>query len=482
MNAQFCRRHRFFQSLIMLLCLPWFACAAASVDLKTSLDTMISDADDHINIGVKVVDVANSKTVYEKNAGRTYTPASNQKVVTAAAGLLYLGPEYRFKTQVLRAPGEIENHQLNGNVVIKFAGDPELRISNLSRLIKELAEKEGIKRIQGDVIIDESAYGGQDFGPGWMWDDMRHCFSAPISANILNQNCAGIRVAPGKKVGAPVTILPTATSGYVSIVNHATTKSAEARNCYIKLKIASENKYILEGCLSLNSKPRGLSVSLDDPDKFNKNVIRHLFKEQKITVTGKIKDGRAKGDLKLVAEHRSEPLTKFIHEMLKESDNLISDTLFKKLGSTYFKGQGTWKSGSKAVRRILASKVEVHPFVGVIADGSGLSRYNLISPEQMVELLEHIYQKNDVAKQFITALPISGIDGTLEHRMGAPGFRGKVKAKTGTMANVTSLSGFVYTKNNKTLAFSIIINGVAGSTRQYKALEDQICELLIENY
>lgn len=446
-----------------------------------SLDDLIDDANGRVSIGIKVTDLKSNETLFEKNATRTYTPASNQKVITAAAGLLYLGSDYRFKTRLYASEGSTDNGQFNGNVTIKFSGDPDLRIHHLNELIKELTNR-GSNRINGDVYLDESAYGGQDLGPGWMWDDTRYCFSAPIGANIVNQNCIGIRVIPGKAVGSPIVVKFSEANQYITVINKAVTKGPDTKGCYVRLKTAPRNTYQLTGCLSLNAKSRGLSVALDDPDKFNKEVVKGLFKKNNIQIMGSIKRGRAKDAVLLIAEHKSRPLRENVNEMLKESDNLISDTLFKKLGSAYFRGQGTWKTGSKAVRRILANKVDLRSYDGVIADGSGLSRYNLVSPAQMVYLLTKLYKKPSVSNEFISALPVSGVDGTLKHRMAAPGFRGKVKAKTGTMANVTSLSGYVYTKKNNVLAFSIIINGVPGKTRKYQDLEDRICQFLVENY
>ena len=455
--------------------------AVKPIPTQLSIDDMVSSANDQISIGVKIMDLSSKEVIYEKNAERTYTPASNQKVITAAAALLYLGSDYRFKTRLYTSEGTTDNGQFNGNVYLKFSGDPDLRIHHINELVEALTNQ-GINRINGDVHFDESAYGGKDLGPGWMWDDAQYCFSAPIGANILNQNCVGIRVKPGKKVGAPIVVQFSEANQYIKVINQAVTKSPDAKGCYVRLKTGHDNTYILRGCIRLNGPTQGLSVALENPDSFNKEVLKGLFKKQNIIVMGDFKRGRAKGKLTQVAEHKSQPLLHYVTEMLKESDNLISDSLFKKLGSAYFRGQGTWKTGAKAIRRILASKINLKPYNGVIADGSGLSRYNLVSPEQMVYLLDQVYQKTGVSSEFMAALPISGTDGTLSHRMSAPGYRGKVKAKTGTMANVTSLSGYVFTKQKKVLAFSIIVNGIPGSSRKYQNLEDQICQHLVQNY
>ncbi len=461
---------------------PSILVASTSINYRLSLDNILKEAANQVQIGIQVTDLTNGQTVYEKNAARTYTPASNQKIITAAAGLWYLGPDYRFKTRIYRTLGDVHHGQFEGNIVIKFAGDPELTIPDLSQLILALAKQEGISDIHGDLIIDQSLYGEHNFGPGWTLDDIQHCFSAPIGANILNQNCIRLGVAPGNTVNSPITILPNHTNAYISLINHATTQSQKTAGCYLQLKTTSHNHYILEGCLPLKAKPQAFSMAVEDPTAFAREVITRLLAQHHIRLQGQIKTEVTNHRLKLIAEHQSAPLIHYIQDMLKKSDNLISDSLFKKLGSLYFKEQGSWSKGSKAIKHILRDKANMMPFSGMIADGSGLSRYNLTSPQQLVHLLEKIYQSPTLAPLFIEALPIAGIDGTLKYRMNTSETRGKVKAKTGTMANITALSGFIYTKNQKVLAFSIMINGIVGSTVPYRLLTDQICEFLVENY
>ena len=462
--------------------LPSILVASTSINYRLSLDNLLKEAEHQVQIGIQVTDLTNGQTVYEKNAARTYTPASNQKIITAAAGLWYLGPDYRFKTRLYRTLGDIHDGQFAGNIVIKFAGDPLLTIPDLSQLIQALAKQEGISHIHGDLIIDQSLYGEQNFGPGWTLDDIQHCFSAPIRANILNQNCIKLGVAPGNTVNSPITILPNHTNDYISLINHATTQAQKTAGCYLQLKTTSHNHYTLEGCLPLKAKPQAFSVAIEDPTAFDRAVITRLLAQHHITLKGQIKTEVINNRLKLIAEHQSAPLIHYIQDMLKKSDNLISDSLFKKLGLLYFKGQGSWTKGAKAVKSILRDQANITTFSGMIADGSGLSRYNLTSPEQLVHLLEKIYRSPPLASIFIDALPISGIDGTLKYRMNTSETRGKVKAKTGTMANVTALSGFIYTKSQKVLAFSIMMNGIVGSTIPYRFLADQICEFLVENY
>ncbi len=462
----------FIVTLLASLCTQVFA-------NQDELEQLIHDANSKINIGVKVQNLTNGEVIFAKNANRTYIPASNQKVVTAVAALLYLGSEYRFQTKLLVSEHSIDNGQLNGDLYFKFSGDPDLRIRDIDELVVSLTNH-SINRINGNIYIDDSSYGGQDLGPGWMWDDTGYCFSSPIGANILNQNCVALTIKPSATVGQPIQVQFSDANQYINIINEAVTKPKNTKGCYTLLKAGPKNSYTLSGCLRANIKKHTLTAALTDSDLFINEVIKGLFKKHSIAVMGKYKQKRAKGDLTELEVHQSRPLREHVAMMLKESDNLVSDTVFKKIGLHYFRSQGTWKTGSKAIRKILETWLK--DYDGVIADGSGLSRYNLVSPDEMVVLLSNVYKNERVANEFIAALPVSGVNGTLKDRMVDQNAKGKVKAKTGTMANVTALSGYIYTLQNNVLAFSILINGIPGSTKEYQDLEDRFCQFLVTHY
>lgn len=438
----------------------------------------------NVNIGIYVYDMTTGQVLYERNSDRTFTPASNQKIFTAVAALSQLGPDYQFSTRLLATNKVINQGQLNADVYFQFSGDPSLRLRDLNSMITDL-KAQGITHINGQLYIDTSIYENQGWAPGWAWNDTLYCFTAPTNASILNQNCLNIQIMPSSKVGTPITIVKNDASQAVTIINKATTQGNKHKGCYVGLHNTvitanTHNTYILEGCLKIGAKKQTLSIPVSNPDEFAAKTVAQLLTKNGIQfnqmpLTGNLQNN--KGTPVVLAEHHSKALRELVKTMLKESDNLISDALFKKLGSTYY-SYGTWKTGEMAERKIFSTK----PSIGmtnntVIIDGSGHSRYNLVSPVQITRLLNYAYNNPKIATDFIQALPVAGTDGTLKYRMNE--IRGRVKAKTGTLDNVSSLSGYIKTNRGHTVIFSIIVNGVAPPLTKYRHLQDNICQYLV---
>lgn len=188
---------------------------------------------------------------------------------------------------------------------------------------------------------------------------------------------------------------------------------------------------------------------------------------------------KTKSSAQLLVSLNSPPLGELITAMLKESDNLIANTVFKTMGALYFHETGTWKNGLAAVLEVLKTTTPIDTQQISFIDGAGGSSYNYLTPQQIISLLNSIYA-SAFSSQFMASLPISGINGTLKDRMSDPVMKGKVWAKTGTISGVTALSGFLETEDHRLLAFSIMINGFIDPPAKYKALEDKICEAMVK--
>jgi D-alanyl-D-alanine carboxypeptidase/D-alanyl-D-alanine-endopeptidase (penicillin-binding protein 4) len=387
-------------------------------ELSSELNRII--AGQGVNFAVYVKSMEYGDSLYARNVNRSLTPASTMKILTAEAALLYLGPEYRFSTQLLTDNVNVKNGVLQGNVYIVLSGDPTLKYNDLGDLLMVLRNR-NITGIQGNVYIDDSAYDGNVYGPGWGDKDKRYCYAAPISASIINHNCTLIRDLHGEGVSSVVTNVP----------------------------------------------------------DYNRNLFKTLFSHLPVRVYGTIDFATAPQKLSLLSQHNSKPLKLLIVEMLKKSDNIIAGALFKKMGQLYSKTPGSWENGSLAVSKVLRGKVGMNVSGLRILDGSGLSPENLATPTQMMQVLEFAYHHYDTTGQaFISALPIAGIDGTLKNRMG--NIARKVRAKTGTITGVLSLAGYAVSADHEVLAFVIMINGAGKLGWQYKALEDQIATVLTQ--
>lgn len=471
--------YRILFFLIVFNAVIFRAYAGDSTQTQQAIDDIIAQVGMNINTGIEVKDADTGEIIYSRNADRSFVPASNQKLFTAYAALAYLGADYRYKTRFLTDNKQIEGGVLQGDLYLQFSGAPDFRVQDLDTMVAKL-QKLGIGQIKGDVYVDDLAFDAVQMGPGWMWDDAKYCFSAPIRASILNGNCVTLKAVPSKSSGSRVKIMPAKRNAGVQFRNDAKTRLKNYKNCYLALRSAHDNTYQLSGCLPADSKGRSLSIALQDPHTYAQAILKSLLKNHHIKVNGKVKAGRAKAGSQELVQHQSKTVAKLVKIQLKESDNLISESLLKKIGQLYFRAQGSWRTGVKAIETILKKQMDMDFSHSVIADGGGLSRYNLVSPKQMVLLLTTAYKNSTLAPVFMDALPIGGVDGTLDYRMKGSAAR-RVMAKTGSMVGVVSLSGYIKTQSNRTLVFSIITNGVPGSLSTYRKVEDQICDYLVVN-
>lgn len=438
--------------------------------LTNAMDQAINSIDPNLSIGVAVKSMKTGQVLYTRNPHQLFVPASVLKVFTAEAALLYLGSDYKFQTSFYTDAKNITNGVLYGNLYLVHSGDPTLTFMDLSDLMVALKARQ-IQQIDGNVYIDTSAYDQVDYGPGWIWDDKRYCYAAPISASIINHNCLSFSIAPAKSTGQTASIVESPRYFYSGFQNSVVTKG-NSHSCSIRLGTNADSSISVTGCMPRGRYAQGVSTVISDVVQYNKALMRSLFRRSGVQVNGTIMAGAAPANLPILVTHESKPLSTLITEMLKKSDNIIAGSIFKKLGETYSKQPGSWENGSVAVTKILEQKANVNSSNMNVLDGSGLSRYNQITPAQMLQVLDYAYHNTTINHDFIFALPIAGIDGTLKHRLGNVARR--VRAKTGTMTGVNALAGYAIAHNKEELAFVIIVNGHTGMGWQYKELEDRL--------
>jgi serine-type D-Ala-D-Ala carboxypeptidase/endopeptidase (penicillin-binding protein 4) len=403
-----------------------------TAQLSNQLDYLVSTNSPNASIGVYVKSMKYGDPLYSRNIHQPMTPASTMKIMTAEAALLYLGPDYRFSTQLLTDAKSVSNGVLQGNLYVVLSGDPSLNYDDLYDLLESLRSQQ-IQAIAGNVYIDNTAYDQRFYGPGWIWNDKKFCYGAPISASIINHNCPPVKVMSSNVSKRKV-------NGHSSRVRRPS--------------VWTVNK-----------------VVTDVPD-YNRTLFKGLLNQMGVRVYGSVTFGSAPEKLSLVSAHSSKPLRELLTDMLKKSDNIIAGAVFKKIGQLYNRQPGSWENSSYAVSQILSNKASVNLSGMRILDGSGLSPDNLATPAQMMQVLDYAYHHNDISYDFISALPISGVDGTLKHRMG--NITRKVRAKTGTISGVVSLTGYTVTADKEPVAFVIMINGYKGMGWRYKAMEDKI--------
>lgn len=433
-------------------------------------------------VGIIVRDAKTGKTIYSKNANQPFIPASGTKLFTASAALLALGPNYQFET-VLKQKEE--------DLYLAFCGDPSLSTQDLKTLL-ETAKTIDLSKIK-HIFIDDTRFKGLEYALGWDWNSTWWYYGAPISTIILNANAIPIQLlptqAPGEKIIAQLksqnpAIPFTLTHDIISVTNE------QANQCVFMVDTNNKNDVHLSGCWPTQQKEMTLKIALKNPTLLAKQIIlASLSLEQ--SQLPEIKTGiniENIKDLKTITSHRSKSLAELLPQILQESDNVYTESFTKTLGAVLLQ-EGTFQAGVKSIQTTLNTELGLDFTQTKMMDGSGLSRYNLITPTLFSELLFKLYH-HPMGGIFKNALAISGVHGTLKNRLSNQDPQKqdptkeqvKIYAKTGTLTGVSTLSGYLDTHSKQTLIFSIMINNSLNDSKEIKAFEDALCQLFFEHF
>ena len=455
------------------------------------LDLRISQVLEHpdlqgASIGISVRDASDGKVIYMHNGDSRFRPASSMKLVTSAVALQLLGKNYRFSTEIYTDSLQIGS-TLKGNVYVRGKGDPTLREEDINELVHSL-KKKGIKKVKGDLIADDTWYDNNRLSLDMPWSDEQEYYGAQISGLTVSPSTdydAGallLQIKPGKSTGesASITLIPQ--TNYVSIKNKTTVGMVDSKNTIKVTRKHGSNHITVTGNIPTNSETTSKWISVWNPTQYSLNIFKKSFKEQGIEIAGKYKSGNVPANSKKLATDYSPELSSILVPYMKLSNNTISEVLVKEIGRV--KGEkGSWDQGISQIEEELANLGIDKDFI-LIRDGSGLSHVNMVSANALTSLLYNVQFKSwyDFYRK---ALPVAGISdrnvgGTLRNRMKGTPAQGKVIAKTGTLATVSSLTGYVQGKEGNTYIFSIIINN-AKEELKLKDIEDQIAIILASN-
>lgn len=449
-----------------------------SSSLPPQLTQLLKRTTSSAHVGIMIKEVGSGKTIFSYAGDALFNPASVQKLFTAIAALHYLGPQYQFHTE-LWIHGKIRRHTLYGNLTVKFSGDPQLTSRDLTQLIAQL-ESTGIRKIKGQVQIDSSDYGFPPYPAGWLWDDLSYGYAAPADAIIINENKFLLHLRP-LQLGKPPSLIIDLPMGVAQFINQVRIIPHADKTCPLTIYSDLDNHYRVSGCLNKAWGQQRRTLAVRNPFFYAETLIQLALDKTHIQYKGAITEHAANTGAYLLGSHGSPPLGALIKKMLKTSDNLITNSLLSKIGHLYFQKPGTCQNGLLAMQRIL-SGTQINFKKNRLNDGAGLSRYNLVSPAQIIQLLQFAYKNPSIRSSLFKALPVGGHDGTLTYRMHRLHRASqRIHAKTGSMTGVSALAGYVKTQRHGTLAFAILINDFVGKDRPYVRLEDHICELLVRN-
>ncbi|OLQ87069.1 serine-type D-Ala-D-Ala carboxypeptidase [Vibrio panuliri] len=389
------------------------------------------------------IEPLNGETPYLTTSNRSqfFPPASTLKVVTALATKLALGDDFQFKT-------ELASDQRD--VVIRFSGDPTLQRKDLKQLLA-LGKQQGISRIRGDIWLDNSAFSGYERAIGWPWDIIGVCYSAPSSAVSLDENCVNASIYTNKN-GSTRVYTPEHFPIYVSSTAITVSKQQqEQTRCDLELQVSPDNHYQLQGCLVERSKPLPLKFAVQDPALYTQRTVHSLLNELDIKLDGNIRIGSPPSNhYQPLATHNSAKLPDLLRTMLRKSDNLIADNLTKALGAKYFSQAGSYNNGTQAIKQVILEQTGINLERNKITDGSGLSRNNRFTSEDMAAVLRYIWQ-HDKTLGLVDLMPTAGENGTLKYRSSmrnAP-IKGQLVAKSGSVYGSYNMAGFGLDKSGQ---------------------------------
>lgn len=396
---------------------------------------------------------AQGQVLYAREADRALIPASNQKVLTAVAALHTLGPTHHFVTEVF-APAEPDADGAVAALFVKGGGDPALTSEELWRLASDL-RRAGVRRVQGDLVLDDSLFDGQRWHPSWGRTGAR-AYHAPVGALTANYGAFSVAVAAGDTVGTPVRSVVDPPIPYLALTNRARTGPRGRSSLVVDRRSGGETERVLvEGAI-----PRGTSKtyyrSVLDPTRYAGALLRLQLAAVGIEVTGQTKVGYVPATAVSLLAFEGRALTEVVSRFMKFSNNQMGESLVKTLGQRRSGSPGSWTSGMAAVRDALGELGL--PLEGaVLRDGSGLSYENRVTPRLLVEALRAADRSFRFGPELEASLPIASLDGTLSDRADAA--EGRVRAKTGLLTRVTGLSGYARRPDGERVVFSILVNG-----------------------
>ena len=456
--------------------------AARRAWLKAELDEVLNaPALAKAKIGVLAIESDTGKPLYARGDKTPLNAASNVKIVTSAAALSLLGPEYRWRTTLsiaasaaLSASGEVA-----GDLGLRGGGDPTLVGEDLAAMVADLAAL-GVHRVHGALVVDDGFFDGATVGPAYDQKKESSASRAPSSAASLDFNAVAVTIIPGAAAGAPARVTVEPASPYFVVSGNVVTAADGPASAAVETRDegGTRTRVVVAGRVRLGAEPRTFYRRVDHPALFLGQSLRQQLERRGILVDKPTRVGAvpAAGQ-RVLSTHESAPLAVVVQDLNKRSNNFMAEQVVRTLGAEIVGRPGTWDKGLEAVARYLAT-VGLPRGAYQMTNGSGLYDSNHFSAEQLVTVLRAASRDFRISAEFLASLAIAGTDGTIAHRMSGTLAERYVRAKTGTLANVSCLSGFAGSPGRVPVIFSILMNDVA-SAADARHAQDRVATLLV---
>jgi len=444
--------------------------------------------------GVSIVDLVSGDSLFTRDGDGRYSLASNAKVLTATAALALLGPEFRWRTTAYAQKWEPETGTIQGNLILRGRGDPTLRASDLRALVHDL-KLAGVRAIEGQIVFDTSYFDEVVEPPHFAEQPMERAgFRAPVSSLSVEGNSIVLVIEPDVGGIFPAEVKLDETAGeYIAITLADVSTITKGRN-RLRIetkfeKIGKDTQIQLEvsGQLRADNGPEWIRKRIDDPMRFTGEILKRALIGEGITLRkARLGRGVVPVTARPLAFHESASLGEVVRMMNKTSNNFIAETLLKTLGAETIAQAGptprpaTWADGVAAIRRWLIDVAGLREGTFRTENGSGLFDSSDLTPAQMTRVLAAAWKDFRIWPDLLASLPIMGVDGTVRSRLAHSFARGRARAKTGTLAGVSTLTGYAAVDSRRPLAFAILVNDIpAGWRADARALQNQIIEACV---
>jgi len=447
-------------------------------------------------VGIKIVSLNTGKVVFENDADKYFMPASNMKNFTVSTAMERLSPDFRIVTSVYAPALPDSTGTVRGELRIYGRGDvsisPAFNNSDYYKGLDNLVDKivqAGVKRVEGDLVGDESYFVGDALPGTWEWDDLQTYYGAEISALPLNDNAVDISITPGQ-IGHPcfVKILPL--NPIMRVTNKCTTSANGGKRDLRVVKLLNQNVIEVSGSVPANDSEYKDSLAITHPAELFLFLLRQRLEAKGVVVTGATRvesqppatnGGIIPPPTRVeITKLESPPFSEIAAKTMKPSQNMYTETILRILGEQVGRPQGgsgeSMQLGLAVVKGFLTS-IGV-PADGIVQyDGSGLSRHDLITPAAVVSVYIYMAKQSKYAQAWRDSLTIAGVDGTLKNRMKGTSVEGNLRGKTGTIDQVSALSGYLTTAGGEQLVLSIVVNGVSTGRERTSLIDDIVVNL-----
>lgn len=453
-------------------------------------------------------------TYFGQNPDRPFIPASLSKLVTLGAVLHELHPGYKYKTELV-SDAPIKDGVLAGPLYLKGGGDPSFVSENMWFLVNELL-RSGVTSVEGDVVVDDTRFDAIRYGDDRQKERVDRAYDAPVGAMSMNWNSVSVYVRPGDKVGDQLKVFVDVNSPYVKLRNETKTVAAgRGKNLSVervggagvngvlasaKKKdtsasanatgpaadatrsvdvIGAAEEIVVSGSMALGHEEAVFYKSITAPDVFSGYNLIEFLKQRGIAVKGGIRVGAAPASAVVFAKAESKPLGAVVGDMAKWSNNYVAEMLVKNLAAESGRIPGTMAAGMERVRAYMEEagfRKGEYEFV----NAAGFTRENQLSPAQIGQFLQFVQGDFTSFPEYLSSLPIGGVDGTLKNRMKGSAAERWVRAKTGLLNGVVGLAGYAGRSGGRIVTFAFIYNG-GGREDRARALFDRLAAAIVED-